>query len=69
MKTRAWACGFCYNNSLVCKQMTTFSPLLLVSAQIVNIQSFFRMNLQQNTCKFKAKSQDKTVEFHQNHYG
>ena len=26
-----------YNNSSVCKQMTTFSPLLLVSALLVNI--------------------------------
>ena len=25
------------NNSLPCKQMTTFSPLLLVSAQLVNV--------------------------------
>ena len=25
------------NNSSVCKQMTTFSPLLLVSTQLVNI--------------------------------
>ena len=25
------------NNSLPCKQMTTFSPLLLVSTQLVNV--------------------------------
>ena len=28
--------GF-FNNSLPCKQMTTFSPLLLVSTQLVNV--------------------------------
>ena len=38
---RVRACGF-YNNSLVWKQMTTFSPLLLISAQLLNF--FFLQN-------------------------
>ena len=41
-----------YKNSLVYKQMTIFSLLLLVSAQVVHIPLFFRMSLQQNTDKF-----------------
>ena len=40
------------NNSLPCKQTATFSPLLLVSAQLINIAVFFRMSLQQTTSKF-----------------
>ena len=31
-----------YSNSLVCKQTTTISPLLLVSAQLVNILLFLQ---------------------------
>ena len=31
-----------YNNSLVCKQMKVFSPLLLVSVQLVNIPIFLQ---------------------------
>ena len=42
-----------YNRSLVCKHMTTFSPLFLVSAQLVNIPLFFRMSLQQTQVNFK----------------
>ena len=39
-----------YNNSL--KQMEVFSPLFLVSVQLINIRIFFRMSLQQ---KYRGK--------------
>ena len=45
------------NNSLSCKQMTTFSPLRLVSARLVNVPFFFGMSLQQNKSKLQPKSQ------------
>ena len=35
--------------------MTTFSPLLLVSAQLANASLFFEMSLQQNKSKFLTK--------------
>ena len=40
-KIRAWACSFC-NNPFVCEQMTTFSPFILVSAQLLNFLLFLQ---------------------------
>ena len=57
------------NNSLPCKQMTTFSPLLLVSTQLVNVPLLIQNEFAaKNTGKFWPKSQDWTLELHQNYH-
>ena len=45
-----------YHNLLGCKQMTTFSPSLSVSAQLVKIHFLFRLSSRQNLGEFYGKS-------------